>query len=315
MLRPQDAIRFRYKMEGLDKTWNDAGKRHSADYTNIPAGRYLFRVAAYDLSRPGVFSEISMPIVKGPYFYRTWWFLTLCLASVVALVFAVHRSRVRRLQRQFKAVLAERSRLAREVHDTLLQGCAGISAILEAISSFGEEENSLRAPLLDSARQQLRSTINEAREAIWKVRHEQETPQDFVALLNNMSMRLSGELGIPIQCDVEGQPFHVNRDLAHELTMVVREAIHNAASHADPTLVKLSLQFEKKFLILAVSDNGCGFEPAAAAPDRLHFGLTGMRERVSRLGGTFQLNSRRTAGTTINICVPCAVNRLEEEAV
>lgn len=315
MLRPQDPIRFRYKMEGLDKTWNGAGRRHNAEYTNIPPGQYLFRVAAYDLSRPGVFSEVSTVIVKGPYFYRTWWFLSLCLVALAALIFAVHRSRVRQLRRQFEAVLAERSRLAREVHDTLLQGCAGISALLEAISSFGEEESSLRKPLLESARLQLRSTINEARDAIWQLRHEQETAQNFVALLNAMSTRLSGELGVPIECHVEGQPFDVNRDLSHELTMVAREAIHNAASHADPSRIELHLLFGKNVLVLAISDDGCGFEPATVASDRLHFGITGMKERISRLGGTFQLNSTRTVGTTIHIRVPQKTVRMQAEAV
>jgi signal transduction histidine kinase len=315
MLRSQEAIRFQYKLEGLEDRWNFADKRHIADYTNLPAGNYTFRVAAYDLNRPDVLSEAAIAVVKRPHFYRTWWFIAACLLLVVALVFAAYRFRIGQLRRRFKAVLAERNRLAREVHDTLLQGCAGVSAVLETVSILEEQESALKRALLDSAREQMRTTINEAREAIWELRHEQEAPQDLAELLGTMSSRMSAELGLAIRCDVTGQPFPVSRGHAHELMMVVREAVHNAANHAEPNLVRLSLAFEEQSVAVGVADDGCGFEPAADNSEGMQFGLIGMKERVSRLGGTFRVESMLAAGTTITICVPRTINGRASEAL
>jgi len=315
MLRSQEAIRFQYKLEGLEDRWNYADKRHVADYINVPAGHYTFRVAAYDLSRPDMLSEAAVTVVKQPHFYRTWWFIAACVLLMVAAVFAAYRFRIGQLRRRFKAVLAERNRLAREVHDTLLQGCAGVSAVLETFSILEDEERALKQSLLDSAREQMRTTINEAREAIWELRHEREAPQDLAELLGTMGSRMSAELGVAIRCDVAGQPFPVTRGHAHELMMVVREAVHNAANHAEPSLVRLSLAFSEQSLAVGVADNGCGFEPAEDNPEGMHFGLIGMKERVSRLGGTFRVESMRATGTTITICVPRTISGRSSEAL
>jgi ligand-binding sensor domain-containing protein/signal transduction histidine kinase len=314
MMHSQEAMRFKYKLEGLDKDWNDAGTRHVADYTNVPAGHYTFRVAAYDLSRPDTVSEATLPVVKRPHFYRTWWFIVICLAVVVAAIFAAHRMRLVRMRRRFNAVLEERNRLAREVHDTLLQGCTSVSAVLEAVSSLDAEQATLKDTLVESAREQIRTTINDARDAVWALRHERDAPQDLAQLMENMRSQLSRELGVPIECNVEGQPFLVNRPLAHELMMITREAVHNAANHASPTLVRLNLGFREDDLAVGVIDDGCGFEPALVSSEDMHFGLIGMQERVARLGGTFHLSSVLSVGTKVIISVPRNIN-LQETAL
>lgn len=304
MLRSQEAMRFRYMLDGLDKTWNDAGTRHVADYTNIPAGHYVFRVQAYDLGHPETVSDASLPVVKYPHFYRSWWFVLLCVGFVAAFILALHRMRVRQVRRRFQAVLEERNRLAREVHDTLLQGCTGVSAVLEAVASIPEAHGPLKQSLLDQARAQIRTTINEARDAVWALRHERDALQDLARLMDGMRTQLSRELGVPIEYSVEGQPFAVNRPVAHELIMIAREAVHNAASHATPTRVRLHLGFRENDLAVGVEDDGCGFEPDIIPADSMHFGLVGMQERVARLGGTIRLNSVRSVGTTVTVCVP-----------
>jgi len=305
MLRPQDSIRFKYKLEGLDKDWELAGKRHTAEYTNVRPGDYSFHVAAYDLSQPDVLSVATIDVRKSPHFYATWWFLVVCLLTFAGLCLAAYRSRIARLRKRFDAVLAERSRLAREVHDTLLQGCAGISVILEAISTLRNEDTGLRQSLLDTARAQMRSTINEAREAIWSLRHEPDRMQDLTSLMQRMGTQLSSDLGIAIDCKVKGEPFPVSRSFAHELLMVVREAVHNAANHADPKRVELKLGYAQEYLDVDVVDDGCGFTLDEANDEQgKHFGLIGMRERVVRLGGTFRLDSVPAAGTVIQIHLP-----------
>lgn len=304
MMRPQDALRFKYRLQGLEQNWNSAGTRHVADYTNIPPGRYTFQVAAYDLSRPDALSIASLAVTKRPYFYRTWWFLALCALALAAIILAIHRARVARMHRHFQAVLQERNRLAREVHDTILQGCTGVSAVLEAVSSLDSDERLLKQQLVDSARQQIRMTINEARDAVWALRHDQDAAENLPELMDRMRLQLSRDLGVAIQCDVEGQPFPVNRPVAHELMMIAREAVQNAANHASPTVVRLRIGFREHDLAVAVADDGCGFKPELVATDGMHFGLLGMRERAARLGGTLDLTSVPSAGTRVTVRIP-----------
>ena len=304
MMRPQDAMRFKYKLEGLDNNWNEAGTRHVADYTHLPAGRYTLRIAAYNLSHPDDVSVVSLPIFKRPYFYRTWWFMCLGALAIAALVLILHRARLIRVRRRFQAVLDERNRLAREVHDTILQGCTGVSAVLEAVSTLNAEDDSLKQSLVDSAREQIRQTINEAREAVWALRHDGEAQQDLQQLLDRMRGQLSRELAIPIDCTIEGEPFPVNQPVAHELVMIAREAVQNAANHGEPSLVRMQVNFGDDNLALAVADDGCGFEPGAVSGDGMHFGLIGMRERAAKLGGTLELSSTVAVGTRVTIRIP-----------
>jgi signal transduction histidine kinase len=208
------------------------------------------------------------------------------------------------MRRHFQAVLEERTRLAREVHDTILQGCTGVSAVLEAVSSLDAEEIVLKHSLIESAREQIRQTINEAREAVWALRHERETPEDLAELLDRMRQQLSRDLAISIDCTVEGEPFPVNRPVAHELVMIAREAVQNAANHGDPSIVRMQLGFREDDLALAVDDDGCGFDPEAVSADGMHFGLVGMRERVAKLGGTLELKSTLSVGTSVTVRVP-----------
>jgi len=304
MMRSQEAMRFKYKLEGLDKNWNEAGSRHVADYTNVPPGHYMFLVAAYDLSRPDALSIASLAVTKRPYFYRTWWFMALCALAIAFVILAVHRARVARMRRHFQAVIEERNRLAREVHDTILQGCTGVSAVLEAVSSLGMKEVILKQQLVESARAQIRTTINEAREAVWALRHEGDKPEDLSEMVERMRQQLSRDLGLPIHCSIEGEPFPVNRPVAQELIMIAREAVHNAANHASPGMVRLKLGFREDDLAVVVADDGCGFEPDLVSSDGMHFGLVGMRERATKLGGSLELSSVRSVGTEITVRIP-----------
>jgi len=314
MMRPQDAVRFRYRLEGLEKDWNEAGTRHIADYTNVPPGHYTFHVMAFEMSNPDRIAEASLGFYKSPHFYRTWWFIGCCLLLLAAAILAIHRLRVARIRRRFQAVLEERNRLAREMHDTLLQGCTSVSAALEAVSSLHADKESLKQVLVESARTQIRTTINEARDAVWQLRRDSETPQDLSGLIDSMGRQLSQELGVPIDCNFRGEQFVIDRPVAHELIMITREAVYNAARHASPTLVRLSVDFRPDTLAVGIADDGCGFEPVLASNDEhMHFGIVGMKERVARLGGTFHLESRANAGTEIAICVPRKVTISSQE--
>ncbi len=172
MLRSQQNVRFRYKLEGFDKKWNNALARRDASYTNLPPGRYIFRVAAFETTDPAQVSHAELRIVKYPSFYRTWWFMLLLILGLSALIFALYRARLNRLRQRFVGVLEERNRIAREIHDTVIQGCTSVSAALEAVSTIAPAEMPLKEQLLSRARTQVRATIDEARQAVWELRQE-----------------------------------------------------------------------------------------------------------------------------------------------
>ena len=224
-LRSQERVRFRYMLDGFDKNWTDASSRRVAYYTNLPPGRYRFRVAAFEMNNPGQISERSVEIVQRPHFYRSPWFLGCCLMLLGATVWGGHEIRIRQVHAQFQAVLNERNRLAREMHDTLIQGCAGVSALLEAHSSLAETEPSDKDSLLSCARAQLRTTINEAREAVWDLRHADGSATTIGPILETMTQQVSREFGVPVEYRMAGRPFDLDQSTAHELLMVVREAL------------------------------------------------------------------------------------------
>ncbi len=167
LLGPQDAVQFQYMLQGFDPDWRFAGAQRAAHYTNLPAGSYTFRVRASQ-GGEAQYSESTLPVFKSEYFYRSWWFLSLCLVVATLIVMASHYLRLRRVRAAFQAVLDERARLAREMHDTLIQGCTGVSLLLEACASARDGE--VRAELVDFARTQLASSIDEARQALWNLR-------------------------------------------------------------------------------------------------------------------------------------------------
>jgi len=304
-LRSQERVRFRYMLEGFDKNWTDASSRRVAYYTNLPPGSYQFRVEAFEMSAPQQIAESAVEIVQRPHFYRTAWFLGCSLLLLAASVWGGYKFRMRQVHSRFQAVLNERTRLAREMHDTLIQGCAGVSALLEAHSSLHDSEPAAKDDLLSCVRTQLRTTINEAREAVWDLRHADGSATAIGPILGNMTQQVSHEFGVPVECRVSGKPFDLDQSTAHELLMVVREALHNAIRHGQPTRVHVDVGFEKKQFRVQVRDDGRGFDTAiASSQPNGHYGLVGIQERTKRIGGELILNSWPGSGTELTLSVP-----------
>ncbi len=313
-LRSQERVRFRYMLDGFDRNWTDASARPVAYYTNLPPGRYQFRVSAFEMNDPQHFAETAIEIVQRPHFYRTAWFLGCSLLLLAAGVWGGYRFRVGQLRSRFQAVLNERNRLAREMHDTLIQGCAGVSALLEAHSSLGDSEPSAKEDLLSCVRTQLRTTINEAREAVWDLRHADGSATAIGPILGNMTQQVSHEFGVPVEYRVSGKPFDLDQSTAHELLMVVREALHNAIRHGQPKNVRVAIGFERNEVRVQVCDDGCGFEPeVASSQPNGHYGLVGIYERAKRISGVLVLNSRPGAGTELTLSVPRKPSASESE--
>lgn len=302
-LRSQDAVRYRYRMEGLEP-WTEAYTRRTAYYTNLRPGRYTFRVQTFDVNNPHAASETAIIVIQEPHFYRTFWFVTLCVLGLGGAVIAVYRMRVRQIRLRFQAVLEERARLAREMHDTLIQGCVGVSTLLEAALEVGSTEEALTHQLVTYANEQVRTTIDEAREAVWALRHA-TAGQDATFPLKQIAQQFSREFNLPIDCVVSGTPFPLTEAQVHELRMVAREALSNAIVHGNPSDIIVRVEFEKDSFEIEIRDNGTGFDPALQeASAGKHYGLLGMKERVQSLGGNVNVISSVGQGTTVKVTLP-----------
>ncbi len=304
-LRSQERIRFRYKLEGFDREWVEALSGRVAYYTNLPAGDYRFRVQAFEMNMPERVAEASLAFLWRAHVYRTGWFLALCVASVLAAVFAAYRFRLRQVHARFEAVLEERNRIAREMHDTVIQGCASASALLEAVVALENGQLGGRGELLDSARSQIRATVDEARQAIWNLRKKETASPQIGQLLNNMAQQVSHVSHVPVHFEVLGNPIQLDRAVEYIVLMVAREAVYNAVHHAQPREVCIRVSFEPDNVRMQVLDDGCGFDPAEVlAAQSVHFGLVGMRERVEHVGGRFEVKSSPGRGTQLSVELP-----------
>jgi signal transduction histidine kinase len=246
-----------------------------------------------------------MPVVKRPYFYRTPWFIGLCVLLAGLVAAAAYQVRIRQVHGRYEAVLAERTRLAREMHDTLIQGCAGVSAMLEAASGCAPEDSESRQHLIEYAGTQIRATMDEARQAVWNLRAGEEAPATLADTLRQMGERVSREYGIAVRCDVAGTPFPIGPQAIHELMMVAREGLYNAVLHGHPRSISTELRFSAKMLEMVLEDDGEGFDAAALSADG-HYGLQGLRERVHRFDGKVEIASRPGHGATVRVKIPRA---------
>jgi signal transduction histidine kinase len=303
-LRSQDGVRFRYRLDEFDRDWTASTAARAAEYTNLPPGKYRFRVQAFEIDNPNAVSEVAIDLVQEPRFYRTWWFLTGCVLLLSLIIYILYRSRVRQVRVRFEAVLEERSRLAREMHDTVIQGCTSVSALLEALS-MGEADEVPRDGLMYFARSQLSTTINEARDAIWNLRQPDRSADGLGQKIQSMARQIGVEFNTPIDYSVTGTPFAASQPVSHDLLMVAREAVLNAVRHGCPTRVEVHLTYSRHELAMDVIDDGCGFDADHAEHrNGHHFGLKGMKERVQRCGGEFRLISAAGKGVRIDVRLP-----------
>lgn len=298
-----DHLRFRYRLEGFDPQWADVGQRRVAYYTNVPAGSYTFRVEGYEIDDPRAVAQHSINIAWRPYVYDTPWFLSFCVLAGILAAWGGYRLHIHNLRTRFAAVLEERNRLAREMHDTLIQGAVGVSTLLEAASGAREISPEVSGVLLERARNEVRSTVDEARMAVWNLRHS--SGSGLVAAVTHLASQTERETGIPVNVESDGAQLMLGPESERSLLMIIREALQNALRHATPKHISIRMRFGRQGLQVEVEDDGSGFhaEQAFAAADR-HYGLIGMRERAEKLGGKLQFKSAVGRGTLVDLQIP-----------
>jgi ligand-binding sensor domain-containing protein/signal transduction histidine kinase len=295
-------VRYRYMLDGFDHQWTEAGVRRSAYYTNIPPGNYTFRVQASN--NDGVWNTegAAFAFTLRPHFYQTIWFYILLAALGAGVAVLLLRLRLRRAEREFRAVLAERNRIAREVHDTLAQGYVGVSVQLEVLSELLRGNKTEAAVKhLDTARQHVREGLAEARQSIWALR-SQDSGENTLPVKLRRATELANGHGVEATFSLYGayRPMPPGTEL--EFLRVGQEAIHNVKKHAGATHLSVQLEYGPAEVALIVRDDGRGFEMIdgfQAAPG--HFGLTGMRERADAIGGTLEVTSEPGSGTTVRL--------------
>jgi signal transduction histidine kinase len=294
-----ERIRYRYRLFGFDKDWTNASGERVADYTNLRPGSYEFHVIAYDLNNPNGVTEAKVALVQKPYFYRTSWFLWICVLVIVAIIFAGNRIYVRNLRARYAGILQERSRVARELHDTLIQGCTTVSALLDA-SSLTHGASSEQ--LLMHAREQIRTTTENTRRAVWNLRNDERSHDHFDRAIDSLVGKFRKDFELPVQINVSGKPFDISEECEHELMMVMREALYNSARHSHASDVSVNVKYDTVGLVLELADNGVGFDVTdVMANDDLHYGLRGLQERIARIKGDVTIESAIGKGANITI--------------
>lgn len=302
-LRSPDRIRFKYRLEEFDQDWIDAGHRNVAFYTNLPPGAYHFQVIAYETDAPERTSDARLRIGLRPHFYQTAWFIALCLLGVGVISLMSYKVHVRNIRRRFSAVLDERNRLAREMHDTLIQGCVGVSALLEASAGARAVSSDISVNLIDRARDEIRVAVDEARFAVWNLR--QNSSGNLVDVATHLIRRIQSETAVMTTIDIAGAPYSLGGDNDRNLLMILREALNNSIRHACPKNIHLQLTFTQLNVLVAVIDDGCGFDTSRIySNSSTHYGLIGMRERAEMLHGKLEIVSSENNGTSIHITIP-----------
>jgi signal transduction histidine kinase len=295
-------VRYRYMLEGFDRGWTEAGARRSAYYTNIPPGRYTFRVQAANNDGLWNTEGASLAFELLPHFYQTLWFYALLLAAVAGVVVLLLRLRLRRAEGEFRAVLGERNRIAREIHDTLAQGYVGISVQLEVLSELlRHHKPEAAAKHLDLTRGYVREGLADARQSIWVLR-SQDSGETTLPVRLRRIVEAEGGHGLEAGFSLFGAYRPLPPETEREFLRVAQEAIHNVKKHAGARHLFVQLEYGQEEIALEVRDDGRGFaasEEMESAPG--HYGLTGMRERAAAIGGRLEVASEPGVGTTVRL--------------
>jgi ligand-binding sensor domain-containing protein/signal transduction histidine kinase len=303
-----EKMQFKYMLEGFDSEWIKADNRRTAYYMNLPPGEYLFRVVASNsdgiLNPTGASIEFNLQ----PHFFETRWFFALCIITLLLLLIGVSLLHARQVRLRHLAIVNERMRIARELHDTLLQNLAGLTWQLAAIKASVYSTSPTISQSIDKITEQLNNSLLDARRALRSLRTVSAENEDFISTLSNTAKRMLANSSIALSIHVEGTPPPpLSPIIEHNLIRITQESITNAIKHAAPNHINIRLQFKPTAILLSIEDDGCGFDPEYSLRSKEsqdHFGLIGMRERAEQLDGQLTVRSRIDKGTEVIAVVP-----------
>ncbi|MBU0584047.1 MAG: hypothetical protein KKB66_16145 [Alphaproteobacteria bacterium] len=306
-----DTTRYRYRLRGLDSEWHE-GKRRQVSFTTLPHGTYQLEVQA--ATARGAWTEpgAMLGITVLPPWWATWWFRSAVMAALALLLFGAYRYRIAQITHQYEIRseerVMERTRIARELHDTLLQGFHGIMFRLQAARSMLPHDPAKATEHLEIAMDRGDQALIEGRDAVHELRAtplvDKDLPEVLGALASELAAAEPGRLNVEIL--VEGHSRLVNSVIRDELYRLAREALRNAFQHSNGSKVECELTYSDAALRLRVRDDGRGIDPQVLEEGMKagHWGLPGMRERAERIGGTFTLWSKTGKGTELEVSIP-----------
>jgi signal transduction histidine kinase/ligand-binding sensor domain-containing protein len=308
-----EQVKFRYKLEGFDNEWQDAGNRRQAIYTNLPPRAYRFRLMASNNS--GVWNEEGalLDFSIAPTFYQTTWVRLAILVLLMFLLWAAYQLRARQLAHQFNRTLearvSERTRIARELHDTLLQSFQGLLLRFQSVAKLLPERPKEARQRLDSAIEQAAEAITEGRDAVQGLRSSAFETNDLANAISAIAKELTGDTSAAespiIDLEVEGVPRRLNPVVRDEAYRIAGEALRNAFRHAQARRITVEIRYDKRQFRLRVRDDGTGInQDTMQRQPSGHFGLPGMRERAEIVGGHLEVWSKLNSGTHVELSIP-----------
>jgi signal transduction histidine kinase len=314
-LASPEKIRFQYRMDGVDPVWLDADSAQTAVYTNIPVGIHTFRIRACNSDGVWDRSGISFPVSQKPYFYQTAWFRLVAVTAFVVILTGAYRFRLHQIRAQMNARLdervLERTRVARDLHDTLLQSFQGTLLHFQAgINKLPEHPTEARTAearkTLQNAMHQAAHAIIEGREAIQGLRSSVIESNDLAVAIRALGEELAAPDSVAFHVQREGTSRNLHPIIRDEVYRIAGEAMRNAFRHADAKQIEVEIHYNDRRLRVRVRDDGKGIDPKLLSDDERegHFGLRGMRERAKLIGGKLAVWSEVDAGTEVELTIP-----------
>jgi len=313
-----EKVRFRVKLEGHDPDWKDAGTERKAFYNDLPPRHYRFRVMASNNS--GVWNEAgdSLDFSIDPAYYQTTLFRASCVAAFLALLWALYRYRLYQIKQEFGARLeervGERTRIARELHDTLLQNFQGSLLVMQSARNLLSRRPEQAEKTLDDAISMAAGAIGEGRDAIQDLRLQPAVQSNLAQLLTATGQDLARSAdtnGNPVifRAAVEGERKDLDPIVQDEAYRIARELLRNAFRHAQARQIEADIRYEDRLLRVLIRDDGKGIEPEVveAGGRAGHWGLMGMRERAKRIGARLEFRSEPGAGTEVELSIPASI--------
>jgi signal transduction histidine kinase len=309
-----EKMRFRYLFEGQDRDWKEVINDRQVQYSNLPPGSYRFRVVASNNS--GVWNEAgaTLEFSIAPAFYQTQWFQAAMAVSFAALLWAAYQLRVAQLARQFNRTLdarvSERTRIARELHDTLLQSFHGLLLQFQTAAYLLPERPAEAREQLEGAIVRAAKAITEGRNAVQGLRSSTLERNDLAIAIRSLGYELASHASAPKPPDfsvaVEGETRDLHPIVRDEIYKIAAEALRNAFRHAEAGRVEIEIRYDNEQFRLRVRDDGRGIDPKVLANRGLegHYGLRGMPERAALIDGKLAVWSEVGGGTEVELRLP-----------
>jgi len=303
-----DRVQFKYKLEGEDDAWSKPVSAREVTFNNLGSGQYRFRLIASNSDGLWNSAEAAVPFVIEPANWQTWWFRLSGILVIGLAILMFFRLRVLALKRQmnmrFEERLAERTRIAQELHDTLLQGFLSASMQLH-VADDHIDANSPAKPFVGRVLELMANVIDEGRNAVRGLRPASQESLDLELAFSRIQQEIDTPPGIDFRVLVEGKPRALKPMIHEDVYRIGREALVNAFRHSAASNFEVEIEYAPVHLRLLVRDNGIGIDPEVVRAGRDgHWGLSGMRERAERIGARLRVLSADATGTEVELSVP-----------